>query len=66
MEVQVGDGLAAFSAGIDDYPVAFDKMLLSGDLRSCGEQVPEENRLLGAGVRQRREVLPGNEQDMDG
>ena len=59
------DGLAAFSAGIDDYPVALSEILLSGDLGCSGEQLPEQTCLLGGGMRQRCEVLLGNKQDMD-
>ena len=59
------DGLAAVGSGIHDKPVALVEILLSGDLRCGGEQVPEQLCILGGCVRERSKVLLGNDQDVD-
>ncbi len=66
MHVEVFDRLAAVVAGIDDEAVAFGEVLLAGDLGGGGEQMSDQSGVFGGSVCERGEVLPGDDEDVDG
>jgi hypothetical protein len=67
VQVEVRDGLAAFSADVDHDPVAFAEVLLAGQLVGDAVQMADEGLLLFAGsdFGERGDVLFGDDQDVN-
>src|ERR1700679_1233297 len=66
MHMEVVDGLASVRAGVDDETVALCQPLLPGDLGGRCEQMAEQLRVVGSGMRERGKVLPGDDEHVDG
>ena len=64
MQVKVIDSLAAVGTGVDDDAETVVEMLLLCNFVGCGEELTEEFGVGGGGVRERGEVLFGDDQDM--
>ena len=66
MQVEMGHGLAAVVAGIDDDAVAFREAVLACNLRRNPHQVTEESSVFGDGVGKGSDVLARNDENMYG
>ena len=64
MQMQMVDGLSAIGAGIDDEPIAVLQLFPSGNLRGCGDEMPQHGGVFGDGLFGGGQVLLRNDQQM--
>ena len=64
--MEVVDGLAAVWAGVEDDAIAVIEPGGARNFGGLGKQMAQQRRLRRLGLRQRRNVLPGNYQQMGG
>ena len=62
--MEVVDGLAAIRAGVEDDAIAAVEPICPRDFGGLGKQVAQQRRLRRPGLRQRRDVFLGNDQQM--
>lgn len=64
VQVKMADGLSAVVSGVDGDAVTVDQTLLLRDLVGRGKQMSEELRVGCGAVRERRDVLLWNDEDV--